>query len=212
MGGIIGRDYCIRHPMQVIHLFGAGVLLGMLWSERKSLLERVIEYHQDHGIPLPGEAGRAYRLAALIEFRVAHLYQRLAEQFADQPEVQAFYRELQAEELEHGRLMCLCRYTGHDHPALQYRPSLRDPEVSETLRRVRSLEKAAPTLTLNEALAVTEALEQTEINTIFDRLLRQADSAESRLFEEQLQATADHATEVPRRIAALREQLADAAA
>lgn len=212
MGGIIGRDYCIRHPRQVIHLFGAGVFLGMLWSDRKSLLERVIAYHRDHGIPLPGEAGRAYRLAALLEFRVARFYHRLAQQFPDQPEVQSLYQELREEELEHGRLMCLCRYTARYHPALEYTPSLRDPEVHEALRRVRALERAVPSLTLHEALAVTEALEQTEINTIFDRLLRQADTRESRLFEAELQATADHATEVPRRIAALRERLAEAAA
>ena len=212
MRGIIGRDYCIRHPARIIHLFGTGVLLGMLWSERKSLLERVVEHYQDHGIPLPGEAGHAYRVAALIEFRVARLYEQLAEQFADEPEVHAFYRELHAEELEHGRLMCLCRYTASHHPALEYTPSLRDPAVSEALRRVRSLAQAAPTLTLDEALAVTEALEQTEINTIFDRLLRQADTTESRLFEEELQATADHATEVPRRIAELRERLSQPAA
>lgn len=212
MHGIIDRDYCVRHPVQVIHLFGAGIFLGMLLSERKSLLERVVDHYQSHGIPLPGDAGKAYRLAALLEFRVARLYAQLAEQFADQPEVRALYRELHEEELEHGRLMCLCRYTASHHPALAYTPGLSDPAVRESLRRVRSLERAAATLTLDEALAVTEALERTEINTIFDRLLRQADSTEARLFEAELQATADHATEVPRRIAALRKRLKGTAA
>ena len=206
MYAIIDRDYCLHHPARVIRLFGLWVFLGALLRGGETLLQRATREQEAHGVPLPGAAGRAYRLAAILEFRAARFYARLAEHFRDLPEVRAFFRELSEEELEHGRLMLLCRYTAALHPDLRYQPSIHDPDVAELRGRLRALQRAADSLTLGEALAATEALEQGEVNTIFDRLLRQADAAETRLFEDQLKAAAGHATEVPRRIRALRER------
>ncbi len=67
------------------------------------------------------------------------------------------------------------------------------------------LPKNIPNISLSEALETTERLEEGEINTIFDRLLKQADQSESHLFEDQMQQLEGHGTSVPRRIQGLRE-------
>lgn len=212
MGAIIGRDYCLKHPITIIQLFGIGVLLGVLLQPRKGLLEHAMAFHQRHGFAFPGHIGRAYRLAALLEARVARFYGHLAKRFADQPAVHTFFRELQEEEEEHCRLMQLCRYTVAIHPRLKYLPSLRDREVQELLVRLRHCNRKAATLSLEEALDLTVELERSEINTIFDRLLKQTDQTESRLFETQMAATEDHAEVVPQRVEQLRRQLYQQAA
>ena len=81
METIIGRDYCIRHPGKIIRLFGLDIYLGLLFNKKKSLLERLTDKYSAAGIPMPGSIGNAYKLSALIEFRVARIYERMAEQF-----------------------------------------------------------------------------------------------------------------------------------
>ena len=81
METIIDRDFCIKHPSRIIGLFGLDVYLGLLFNQRKSLLERLTEKYSAHGMPMPGPLGNAYKLSALFEFRVARIYQRMAERF-----------------------------------------------------------------------------------------------------------------------------------
>lgn len=204
---VVDRNYCLKHPWEIVHAYGLGILLGTLLNPGKGLLERVIEHYSAHGFPLPGHVGRAYRLSALIEFRVAAIYGRLAKQFADRPPVAQLFDELCREEKEHGRLMELCRYTIALHPRLHFAPELRDPKIRPLLQRLRELQHKAHTLSLEEALALAEELEAGEVNTIFGRLLKQAQSDEIRLFETQLREVENHSVSVPRRVAALRAQL-----
>lgn len=131
MGDLVGREYCLKHPGQVVQTFGFGTLLGMVVGQRASLLERVTKDYEAHGFALPGTVGRAYRLAAVIERRVARIYGRLAERFAALPPVREFYLELQREEEEHGRLMELCRYTVSLKRPISFVPSTRDPVVRQ---------------------------------------------------------------------------------
>ncbi len=83
MAEIIGRDYCLRHPRKIIGLFGLQIFIGMLLSRKKSLLQRVTETYERRGIPMPGSVGNAYRISALIEYRMSRLYSKLALRFGD---------------------------------------------------------------------------------------------------------------------------------
>ncbi|KAA3629559.1 MAG: hypothetical protein DWQ09_04795 [Proteobacteria bacterium] len=201
------RDYCLRHPRQIIRIFGLGVYLRMMLDSRKSLLEAVSEAQARHGIALPGQPGNAYRIASVIEFRVARIYGLLAQRFTATPALHEFYRELQAEEEEHGRLMLLCMYTATNAPLLGYIPTLRDHDIRQTLRELRSIQAKAPQLTLDEALAVTEELEMSEINTIFEKLLAQTQHPATYFFRELMGSAEGHAESVPRRIRELRASL-----
>lgn len=207
MSGLIDRDYCLKHPGSIVRTFGFGLFLATIASKRKSLLERAVEDHQNHGYAYPGHVGRAYRLAALIELRVARIYGKLAKRFAAQPDVSAFFRQLEEEEKEHSRLMQLCRFVVVLHPDLKYIPEIRHPNIRAILALLRELSAAVEVLPLEKALEATVTVEQGEINSIFDRLLKQTDVASIRLFEGRLREAEDHADVVPRRVAALRERL-----
>ncbi len=210
MSGLIDRDYCLKHPGRIVESFGLAVFLGTIASNRKSLLERAVDHYESRGYAFPGHIGRAYRLAALVELRVAQIYGRLATRFASQSEVAAFFRQLQEEEWEHSRLMQLCRYLVVSHPRLKYLPEVRDPEIQAILSQLRALCKRVDALSLDEALDATVAIEQGEANIIFDRLLKQVDSDATRLFEGRLHEVEGHAESVPKRVAALRQRLGGA--
>lgn len=207
MYSIIDRDYCLKNPQAIIKLFGFSVFLGMLFSDKKSLLERLTEHYAAHGYPMPGKIGDAYRLSALLEYRMAGIYAAFAERFREDKEAWALFCELQVEEKEHGRLMELCRYTVKSSPNLKYVPSVRDPSIRAMLKELREIKRNADSYSLNEALEITERLESGEVNTIFDRLLKQADQSESHLFEDKLKNVEGHGTSVAKRIRALQSGL-----
>lgn len=208
MSGLISRDYCVRHAGGIARTFGFGLLLSTLASNRKTLLERAVSYYENRGYAFPGHVGRAYRIATLIEARVARIYGRLAERFASQPEVAELFRELEQEELEHSRLMQLCRFLVVLHPRLEFVPRIRDPQISAILSELRVLQSRVGQMSLEQALDATVAVEQGEINTVFDRLLRQVDCEATRLFEGRLSEMQGHAQSVPERVALLRRRLA----
>lgn len=182
----------------------------MLGRER-DLLAALVARHRNHGIALPGQPGNAYRISSIIEFRVARVYGQLAEHFKSQPEAAAFFRELQEEEKQHGHLMLLCMYTVNNDPPLRFVPTIKDPTVVALLERLKRVEAAIPSLTLDEALAITHELETSEINTIFDRLLAQSNHPSTRFFRKRFDALEGHAESIPRRIAELKATLAGGA-
>ena len=200
----ISRAYCLRHPGEVIGHFGIVSFLRMMLGRDPDLLSVLVDRHRHHGIALPGQPGSAYRISAIIEFRVARIYGKLADHFADQPVVQAFFHELQNEEKQHGHLMLFCMYTIHNHPPLKFVPTIKEPAIRRLLDRLKRVETLIPTLTLNEALAITAELEASEINTIFEHLLAQANHPSTQFFRMRFEAMEGHATGIPRRIEALR--------
>lgn len=204
MSTLINRSFCLKHPTTIIRLFGLGVFLNILFSKR-GLLEHLTEHYAAHGYPLPGKIGDAYRLSSLLEYRMSRIYAGFAEKFQAIPEAHALFDELRQEEQEHGRLMELCRYTVRTQPNLKYVPSVRDPAIHAMLQELRQIERRIPEISLSEALEITERLEQGELNTIFERLLKQADQSESRLFEDQMKQLEGHGTAVPKRIQVLRQ-------
>jgi hypothetical protein len=210
MQAVIDRDYCLKNPIRIIRLFGLDVFLGMLFSKKKTLLERIADKYRAHKVAMPGTLGDAYKLSALFEFRVAHIYGAMAERFKAQREVHGFFRDLQEEELEHGRLMLACLYQVAVRPDVDFAPSVRDPQIRESLNRLREIERQVPRMSLDEAFQTTNDLEASEVNVIFGRLLKQVGKTETELFAEQLQGAQSHPESVPRRIKVLKARLGPA--
>jgi rubrerythrin len=200
--------HCLQHPTQALRAYGAGIFFAALVQQKASLLQLLTGHFATHGYPMPGELGRAYRLAALLELRMARFYAALAERFADVPEAAALFRELSEEEEEHGRLMQLCRYTVMLSPAIHFVPRLQDADIKVLLHRLRHLRAGVNELSLDQALSLTVELERSEINTIFAMLLQQAQGEAVAPFAEALYRAGEHATSVPRRIAQLRQRAA----
>ena len=207
MSDVIGRDFCLQQPIKVIRLFGITTFLKILFSPGKTLLETVLELHARRGIQMPGPLGRAYKISALIEFRVARIYKKLAEKFSGNKKVRDFFLELQREEEEHGRLMLLCLFTSKYTPGTSHTPGLYDPEVRTLMKRLRHFEKNISPLSLDEALRLTVDLERGETNIIFDKLIKQAEQEETCLFREEMEKAGSHSTSIPKRIKELREEV-----
>lgn len=207
MNDIIGRDFCLQQPTRVIRLFGIVSFLKMFFSPGKTLLESVLELHRRRGVEVPGPLGRAYKISALIEFRVARIYGKLAEKFSANRNVKEFFLELKDEEEEHGRLMLLCLFTTNYTSGTSYIPGIRDPEIQELLKKLRHFEKNLKPLSLDEALRLTVDLEKGETNIIFDKLLKQSVQEETCIFMEEMEKAGSHITSVPRRIKELRERI-----
>jgi hypothetical protein len=117
------------------------------------------------------------------------------------------FKDLQEEEEEHARLMHICLYSVRMSPDVQYLPSVRDPEIRITMKQLRAVQRRVPTMTLAEALLVSEELEQGEVNLIFGRLLKQVAEPEVGLLRQMMRHAENHQVTVPRRIGLLRAQL-----
>jgi hypothetical protein len=207
MQAVIDRAFCLKHPVKIIQLFGWDVFIGMLWSTDKTLLQRIAEKYQARRVPMPGAIGNAYKLSALFEFRVAHIYAAMAERFKANREVSQLFSDLRDEEMEHGRLMLTCLYQVAVNREVDFVPSVRDEEIRESLNELRRIEHRVAGMTLEEAFKVTNELEAGEVNIIFGRLLQQVGRAETELFAEQLKGAQSHPQSVPRRISELKKRL-----
>lgn len=207
MYSIINSHDLQGHAGEVIRTFGLMTYIRALTTKRKGLLQQITEKYQRQGIPMPGPLGQAYRISAILELRAARIYARLAQHFSHEIRVREFFEELRDEEVEHGRLMLLCLYTLNAQVKPNYIPSLRDPDIRRLLAELRGIERRVERLTLREALELTERVEASEINLIFDRLLAQTQHPQSGFFIAQLSQAGGHAATVPKRIQALREAL-----
>lgn len=203
---LTARSHCLQHPAHALRTYGPGIFFAALVQQQASLLQLLTTHFATHGYAMPGALGRAYRLAALLELRMARFYAALAERFAGEAEVANLFRELSEEEEEHGRLMQLCRYTVMLSPAIHFVPRLQDADIRVLLRRLRHLRAGINELSLEQALSLTAELERSEINTIFDMLLQQARNEVIAPFADALYRAGEHATSVPRRIARLRQR------
>ncbi|MEA3276887.1 MAG: hypothetical protein U9Q81_16725 [Pseudomonadota bacterium] len=106
--------------------------------------------------------------------------------------------------------MLTCLYQIAMNPSVDFVPSIRDPEIRESLGKLRATEKQVPAMSLEEALKVTDALEASEVNVIFGRLLKQIGKPETELFANKLKGAQSHTVSVPRRIKELRAKLGPA--
>jgi len=204
---VLNKNYCIQHPLKIIRTFGLSTYLAMIFG-KKGLLEYLSDDYLAHGIAMPGSLGNAYKLSALFEYRVARIYEQMAEKFKDINEVKELFTELKEEELEHGRVMMICLFNVVATPAITFVPNIRDPEIRQDLNKLRELERQVSSLSLDQALEITEELERGEVNVIFGKLLNQVDSSVVDFFMEEFKSIEGHSESVPRRINELKKELA----
>ncbi len=209
MVSLVGTRYCLAHPVEVSRLFGVDVLLGTLLRPRKTLLARAADKLSRRYLPMFGAVGDAYRLSALFELRVARIYEHMAERFEDIVPACQLFKTLQAEEEEHARVMNICLHAVKMSPSIRYVPSVRDPAIRQQMRTLRDVQRRADSMSLDEALRITEEVERGEVNVIFDKLLNQIDRPEAHMLRERLREAGFHADIVPQQIWALRERLAE---
>lgn len=207
MPSVVSRSYCLAHPMEISQMYGLNVLLGTFVDTRRTVLQRVAESFSERRLAMPGPLGMSYRMSELAELRTARIYQAMAERFADVTPAHDLFKGLQEEEEEHARLMHICLYSVRMTPEVQYVPSVRDPEIRAVMRQMRAVQRRVPSMTLSEALSVTEDLEQGEVNLIFGRLLKQVEEPEVGLLRQMLRCAENHHVTVPRRIRQLRTLL-----
>ncbi len=207
MASVLSREYCLAHPVEISQLYGWNVFLGTLVNRRRTVLERVESTFSENRLAMPGPLGQSYRLSALFELRAAKIYQQMAERFADVLPAHRLFKELQEEEAEHARLMNICLYSVRMSPDVQYVPSVRDAEVQAVMKEMRGVQRRVPTMTLDEALKTSEALELGEVNLIFGKLLKQVAEPEVGLLRQMMRHAENHQVSVPRRIGLLRQEL-----
>jgi rubrerythrin len=210
MHTITNQQYIRQNAGEVIKSFGIIAYLRSLRAPAKGLLQQMVDQYLGSGIPMPGPVGNAYKISAVLEWRAARIYGQLALRFSANASVRAFFEELRDEEEEHGRIMLLCLYSVDAKAPIEFIPSVRDSEIRTLSQHLRHIERNCWKVSLDEALTLTEQLETSEINVIFDRLLRQAANPQSSFFIAQLTKAEGHASAVPKRIKALRETLATA--
>jgi hypothetical protein len=203
----VSRAYCLSHPLEICRLYGVDVFLGTLIHRRASLLSRVAASFSEHRTPMPGFVGRGYRIARLVELRVAKIYRLLAERFAEVQPASVLFREFAAEEIEHGHLMTVCLHTVKIDLAEAYAPSVFDPEIRALLRELRAVQRRIPQMSLEEAFETAEALEAGEANIVFGKLVKQVAEPEVSLLRHLLRDAEHHQESVPRRIGEIRAGL-----
>lgn len=206
MAGILSRAYCLTHPWEIGRLYGWNVVLETLVSKR-SPLDRVARSLAATRGPMPRPLGMSYRIATLLELRAEQIYRRMAERFESVPLARALFEDLADEEQEHARLMTICLHTVRLGPSVKYVPSVMAGEIRRAMNEMRALQRRIPTMTLEEALEASKALERSEINVIFGKLFDQVAEPEVLPLREAMRQAENHAATVPKRIAMLREQL-----
>lgn len=209
MGSLVSRRYCVTHPVEIVGLFGLDIYLRELFGGRKTVLERASEKFSKHRLPMFGPVGDAYRLSALFELRAARIYQGMAERFKDVVPAQRLFQELHEEEREHARMMNICLHSVKMGPSVTYVPSVCDAGIREQMQHLREVQRRVSSMSLGEALRITEEVEQGEVNTIFGRLLGQVEEPEAALLRRHMDQVENHSTSVPRRIQELRQRLAE---
>lgn len=207
MVSVVSRDYCLSHPIETSQLYGLDVFVSALLNTKRTVLEQIASSFSEHRLAMPGPLGESYRLSELCELRAARIYQAMAERFRSVVPAQRLFRDLEREEEEHARLMHICLYTVRMGPAVDYVPSVRDAEVRAAMKELRAVQHRVPSMTLDEALRVSEELERGEANLIFGKLLKQVAAPEVDLLKRLMRHAENHQESVPRRIAQLRQEL-----
>jgi hypothetical protein len=105
--------------------------------------------------------------------------------------------------------MNICLHSVKMGPSVSYVPSVCDAGIREQMQHLRGVQRSVPSMSLEEALRITEEVERGEVNTIFGRLLGQVEGPEAALLRKHTGQAENHSESVPRRLQELRQRLAE---
>lgn len=114
-----------------------------------------------------------YALFEQFEKQAGEIYYKLNYRFRDQPDLPDLFREMEADEFDHARMIELCRQ----------RRTLADVTITndtvqgleELFRRANNILNSSD-VTLEQAFLIAIALETSELDTIFARLVEPLES------------------------------------
>ena len=122
-----------------------------------------------------GSIDELFEQAIAIEQTAQYIYEQFARLFAPHSAVAAFWTQYAAEEAQHARWLDRLR----ESLAPDQRAALADPEMFATARALAQSAESQPLnriFDLNDAFQLAHYLESSEVNTIFEFLIKTFDT------------------------------------
>ncbi|MDF1563665.1 MAG: ferritin family protein [Deltaproteobacteria bacterium] len=202
MLGVIRTRDILAHPVVTIRCFGWVVLLRALTASRGTTFLELVCAVPAHARPVA--VPELLERAIALEERAGTIYEDLSGRFSDRPEVAAFFAGLAREEEGHAELLRLCRAAAErsgwqEASFTPWRASI--PKLEEELEAAEIQVREAETL--DEVFSLVLELEASEINDVFEAVVKATDSDFVRTLEAFQAACATHLEHLRRRIAEL---------
>jgi rubrerythrin len=208
LGAIRKRDI-LAHPIVTVQCFGWKVLFRVLVAGGDVTFLSIVASSRPFGeasSELPDLVGRC----AELERSAKRIYEALADRFDDQPEVRRFFRSLAMQEKNHAEMLTLChRSAGHGRWVEQQLSSMRG-SVERLQNEMLAAEASVPDIsTAHDALRLVIAIESSEINRLFKRVVAACPSQFVRTIRRFWDAEQQHLEFICKGIHALAPELSD---
>jgi hypothetical protein len=187
MQGVITRVQVLAHPIVIVESFGVKVLVRALFaSARETFLEVVSRCAEEDAHVGMDEIDLARTVKRFIGFecRVRDVYRALSSRFSRIPEARRFFRTLAGH--EEGHAVVLSRVRREIRKGRLWKHSRRVHSATEDAFEARLSayeEEIRRGVGLTRALEITEAIEGSELNVVFDTLNGSVDMRSRARFE-----------------------------
>jgi rubrerythrin len=208
LGAIRKRDI-LTHPIVTVQCFGWKVFFRVLIAGGDVTFLSIVANSRPFGDPTRELPELVSRCVAL-ERSAMRIYDMLAERFDEEPEVRSFFRSLAIQEKGHAELLELChRSVGHGRWVEQQLATMRG-DVERLQSEMLATEKSVPEISsVRDALRLVIAVESSEINEFFKRIVAVCPSQFVRVIRRFWDAEQRHLEFICRNIEALKSDLVD---
>jgi len=208
LGAIRKRDV-LAHPLVTVQCFGWKVFFRALTARGNATFLSIVADSQPTAKTseqLPELVGRCVEL----ERCAMRIYEAFAERFVDEPEVRGFFRSLACQENGHAELLQLCHSSvGHGRWVEQQLGSTRSVVEQLECEMLSTEGKISGIDSVEEALRVVIAVESSEINEVFMRVVEACPSQFVRVIGRFWDAEQRHMEFICQKIPELAPGLAD---
>jgi hypothetical protein len=210
MQGVITRVQVLAHPIVIVESFGVKVLVRALFaSARVTFLEVVSRCAEEEAHVGMDELDLARTVKRFIGFecRVRDVYRELSSRFSGVPEAARFFKTLAGH--EEGHAVVLSRVRREIRRGRCWKPSKRVHSATEEAfeARLSAYEvEIRRGVTLARALEITEDIESSELNVVFDTLNGSVDMRSRTRFERFFVLTQRHQAYCREQVDRLRAQ------
>lgn len=177
MIGAIRAWDILFHPVVTIRCFGWKTFWQALLAGPKCTFLSLLSEQSLFGCSGSGIAA-ILKQCIDMELRAKHIYINLSDNMADSPDLTQFFTALAQQKQDHADLLELCAAASH-HAGWQLRdlPLWRN-EITRLDQKMREAEVAVSSVTdVNDAMRLVIHLESSEINRIFQGMIRASNSA-----------------------------------